>query len=44
VSVGRRDRETVEILGGLSAGERYAAGNTFILQAELEKGEAGHEH
>lgn len=44
VSVGRRDRETVEILRGLSAGERYAAGNTFILQAELEKGEAEHEH
>lgn len=44
VTVGRRDRDIVEILNGLSAGERYAAGNTFILQAELEKGEAEHDH
>lgn len=44
VLTGRRDRETVEILKGLSPGEQYAAGNTFILQAELEKGEAEHEH
>lgn len=41
---GRRDQDSVEILKGLRAGERYAAGNTFILQAELEKGEAEHEH
>ena len=44
VVVGRRDKDSVEILKGVSAGERYAAGNTFILQAELEKGEAGHDH
>lgn len=44
VLAGRRDRDSVEILKGLRAGERYVAGNTFILQAELEKGEAEHEH
>jgi cobalt-zinc-cadmium efflux system membrane fusion protein len=44
VLAGRRDKDFVEILTGLEAGERYAAGNTFILQAELEKGEAAHEH
>lgn len=44
VLTGRRDKDSVEILKGLDAGERYAAGNTFILQAELEKGEAAHEH
>lgn len=44
VLAGRRDRDAVEVLGGLSAGERYASGNTFIVQAELEKGEAEHEH
>lgn len=44
VLTGRRDKDFVEILKGLEAGERYAAGNTFILQAELEKGEAEHEH
>lgn len=44
VLTGRRDKDSVEVLKGLRAGERYAAGNTFILQAELEKGEAEHEH
>lgn len=44
VTVGRKGRDTVEIVKGLAAGERYAAGNTFVLQAELEKGEAEHEH
>ena len=44
VLTGRRDKDFVEVLKGLEAGERYAAGNTFVLQAELEKGEAAHEH
>lgn len=44
VLAGRRDKDRAEVLKGLRAGERYAAGNTFILQAELEKGEAEHEH
>ncbi len=44
VLTGRRDKDATEILKGLQAGDRYAAGNTFILQAELEKGEAEHEH
>lgn len=43
VVLGRRDKDAVEILSGLRPGERYAAGNTFILQAELEKGEAEHD-
>jgi cobalt-zinc-cadmium efflux system membrane fusion protein len=34
----------VEILGGLKAGERYVVKNSFVLKAELGKGEAGHEH
>lgn len=41
VQVGRRDGEFAEILGGLSAGEKYASGKTYVLLAELEKGEAG---
>jgi cobalt-zinc-cadmium efflux system membrane fusion protein len=44
VLTGRKDKDSAEILKGLEAGTRYAAGNTFILQAELEKGEAAHEH
>ncbi|MEO2091298.1 MAG: efflux RND transporter periplasmic adaptor subunit [Gemmataceae bacterium] len=43
VVLGRRDKDSVEILSGLRPGERYAAGSTFILQAELEKGEAEHD-
>ena len=34
----------VEVLGGLNAGETYAAENSFILKAELGKAAAGHEH
>lgn len=41
VEAGRRDEEFVEVVSGLSAGERYAAGKTYFLLAELEKGEAG---
>ena len=44
VLTGRRDKDFVEVLKGLEPGERYVTGNTFILQAELEKGEAEHEH
>lgn len=44
VLTGRKDKVATEILAGLKPGERYAAGNTFILQAEQEKGEAEHEH
>lgn len=41
VQVGRRDSQFAEIVSGLKAGERYAAGNTYLLLAELEKGEGG---
>lgn len=41
VRAGRRDARFVEVLDGLAAGEAYAAGNTFVLLAELEKGEGG---
>jgi len=44
VETGRVDGEATEILAGLSAGDRYVAGNSFILKAELGKGEAAHEH
>lgn len=44
VLTGRKDKDNTEVLSGLKAGERYAAGNTFILQAEQEKGEAEHAH
>jgi len=44
VTTGRNDDEVTEIVAGLDAGERYVAGNSFILKAELGKGEAEHEH
>jgi cobalt-zinc-cadmium efflux system membrane fusion protein len=44
VDLGRSDAVMTEIVGGLVAGDRYVAANSFILKAELGKGEAGHEH
>ena len=42
VTVGRQDQQLAEITSGLSAGERIATTNTFVLKAEL--GKAGVEH
>ena len=44
VKTGREDDDDVEISSGLEPGETYAVANTFTLKAELEKGEAEHEH
>lgn len=41
--LGRSDGEWTEVLDGLAAGETYATKNSFILKAELGKGEAAHE-
>ena len=43
VQLGRADSEHTEILAGLEAGARYVVKNSFILKAELGKGEAEHE-
>lgn len=43
VQPGRKAGGRVEILKGLTAGERYASGDVFLLKAELGKGEASHE-
>jgi len=44
LELGRNDGEMVEVLSGLQAGERYAAGNSFAIKAELGKSEAEHDH
>ena len=44
VKLGRSDGDTTEVLEGLAAGDRYVAGNSFILKAELGKGSAEHGH
>lgn len=43
VKTGERDNDYVEILDGLSAGEVYAAENSFIIKAEIGKSELEHE-
>lgn len=42
--LGRSDGEYSEVLEGLAAGDIYATANSFVLKAELGKGEASHEH
>ena len=44
LELGRRDDQWVEVVTGLSVGERYAATNSFVLKAELGKSGASYEH
>jgi len=44
VRLGRSDGEISEVLAGLAPGDIYATRNSFILKAELGKGEAEHGH
>ena len=44
LELGRNDGKWVEVLHGLSLGERYVARNSFILKAELGKAGATHDH
>jgi len=44
VTLGRSGDSHVEIVAGLKPGERYVETGSFILKAELQKGEAEHEH
>jgi cobalt-zinc-cadmium efflux system membrane fusion protein len=37
VTLGRRDKQWIEVATGLSAGEYYAAENSFVLKSELDK-------
>lgn len=43
VTLGRQGETLVEVLAGLSPGERFVSKNSFLLKAELAKGEAEHE-
>lgn len=42
--LGRRDERYVEVLEGLRAGELYAAGNSFLIKADIGKAGASHDH
>lgn len=44
VTTGRKDAQRIEILSGLRRGERVASAGSFVVKADLGKGEAGHEH
>lgn len=44
VKLGKRDDKNVEVLSGLNVGEQYAAGNSFVVKAELGKAGASHDH
>jgi cobalt-zinc-cadmium efflux system membrane fusion protein len=43
VALGESDARFVEIRAGLSAGEPYVAENSFVVKAEMGKGEAEHD-
>lgn len=40
IKVGKRSRERMEIVSGLTAGERYVAKNSYLIKAEVLKSEA----
>jgi cobalt-zinc-cadmium efflux system membrane fusion protein len=44
VQIGRSDGEYVEVLGGLAAGVKYAAKNSFLIKADIGKSGASHDH
>lgn len=44
VQLGRSDQEASEVIAGVTAGETYVTSNSFILKAELGKGDAEHGH
>jgi cobalt-zinc-cadmium efflux system membrane fusion protein len=44
LELGRSDGNVVEVLSGLSAGEQYAAGNSFAIKADIGKSGASHDH
>lgn len=44
LKLGSRDDRYVEVLEGLSAGEQYAAGNSFLIKADIGKAGASHDH
>ncbi len=44
VELGLKDDEVAEVLFGVVAGDKVVTGNSFVLKAEIGKGQASHEH
>ena len=43
VELGDSDQKFIEIRAGISPGEKYVAENSFVVKAEMGKGEAEHD-
>lgn len=44
IRTGRSDGQYVEVQGGLAAGVKYAAKNSFLIKADIGKSGASHDH
>jgi len=44
VRLGRQNRDYVEVLAGLSAGQEVVVAQSFLVKADIEKSSAAHEH
>lgn len=44
LDLGRKDGESIEVLGGLDAGTRYVTTNSYLVKADIEKSGASHDH
>lgn len=44
LKLGRRDDKYAEVLQGINAGDKYAAGNSFLIKADIGKAGAAHDH
>ncbi len=44
LDLGENDGRRVEVLHGLSAGDKYVSKNSFVVKAEIEKSSAVHDH
>ena len=44
LELGRRNRDWVEVLGGIDAGTQYVTENSYLIKADIEKSGASHDH
>ena len=44
LELGREGPEWTEVLGGLKPGTTYAAKNSYVIKADIEKSGASHDH
>ena len=44
LELGRRNRDWVEVLGGIDPGTQYVTENSYIIKADIEKSGASHDH